>query len=228
MDNKKILGEFKIFNRLSEDSLNRFAEKMEILEIDGQRQIFEQNETPQYIHGLLEGRVKYVKYMESGKSLIFGLCEPGQIMAEAPLIGGFSYPTTAITMHPSKLFRIPRGILIAEIRQNAELGLYLLNMLSKRVVYLAEKLSQMATNTVEQRIVQVLLDLAEAHGTITGDEARFNIDLSRMELSELIGASIETTIRAMSLLKKKNVIDFNRKNIFIPDLHDLKDLLTAI
>ncbi len=228
MDKKTVLGGFQIFSKLSEESLRRFADEMEIIDIGEHQQVFEQNETPQYIHGLLEGRVKYVKYTESGKSLIFGLCDPGQIMAEAPLIGGTNYPTTAITMHPSKLFRIPRKILINEIRQNAELGLYLLNMLSQRVVYLAEKLSQMATHTVEQRIVQILLDLALAHGANAGKGTRFNIDLSRMELSELIGASIETTIRAMSLLKKKNVIDFDRKNILIPDLQDLKNLLTTI
>ena len=200
---------------------------MEILEIKEQQQIFKQDETPRFIHGMIEGRSKYVKYTESGKSLIFGICEAGQIMAESPVIGGSNYPTTAITMRPSRLFRIPRDILISEIRQNADLGFYLLNLLSKRVVYLAEKLSQMATSTVEQRIVQILLDIASVRGTQLGKETRFNIDLTRMELSELIGASIETTIRALSLLKKKGIIDFNRKNIIIPDLRELKIILTG-
>ncbi|PCI29444.1 MAG: hypothetical protein COB67_04095 [SAR324 cluster bacterium] len=221
-----ILLRFKMFQSLPKEMVDCLAPKLETFSVEAQQNIFEQNESPQYLHGLLEGRIKYVKYTESGKSLIFGMCEPGHMMAEAPVIGGFPYPTTAVTMRPSVLFRLPRKTLISEIHKNAELGLALLNMMSRRVVYLAEKLSQMATNTVEQRIVQVLLDLSQTYANQSGTTAEFNIDLSRMELSELVGASIETTIRAMSLLKKKKIIDFNRKNIIIPDLQKLRYLLS--
>ncbi|MBF0276289.1 MAG: Crp/Fnr family transcriptional regulator [SAR324 cluster bacterium] len=222
-----VLLDFKSLKKFPNHILDELNEHVELQTFERRDTVFHQGDMPNYLYGVVQGRIKMVHSTEYGKELLFAVHDPGQIVAEAPAIGGFLYPASAVTMTSSTLFKLERNTLISMIKRHPELGLHLLEFLGQRVIYFAEKLTQMAAMTVHQRIAKVLLDFIDQYGTTQGNRARLNIAITRQELADLVGTSIETAIRSMSLFKKQKILDYDQHQIIIEDKARLSKTLTS-
>ena len=68
----------------------------------------------------------------------------------------------------------------------------------------------------------VLLFLEETFSTT--EDGYIDIQLSREEISSIIGTATESAIRLLSELKKEKIINFKGKNIKIIDFKKLKNI----
>lgn len=104
------------------------------------------------------------------------------------------------------------------LEKNSQLCLNIVNQLSRQLVGLYEIISNVKHKSIVTRLSYILLTIAEKFYK-TDDE--FKLDLSRQDLADLIGSSRENTVRALTQLKQKKVIDLSGKNIKILDKIEL-------
>jgi CRP-like cAMP-binding protein len=76
---------------------------------------------------------------------------------------------------------------------------------------------------VRRRLILALLILQEQY-RISGSPPG-EITMTRTELSEYVGASLETVVRALNSLKKKNLVEIHGRLIALTDLKGLVDIL---
>ena len=87
---------------------------------------------------------------------------------------------------------------------------------------LERKLELLVFKDARTRIVEFLKDAAEWKGKKVGFETLIQTNLTHKDIASLTGTSRQTVTTILNQLKEKNLINFNRKQILIRDLENLR------
>ena len=79
------------------------------------------------------------------------------------------------------------------------------------------------SNDAVDRTVQVLLTLAQGHGTKTDQGIQICVNITRQDLASFVGTTRETISRTLARLANANIIDITGKNIVITDIEGLRN-----
>ena len=93
--------------------------------------------------------------------------------------------------------------------------------LTVRLMMLNKRLADM-TGSAESRAARLFLTLAERMGRKTPEGTVIPLALSRQELADLLGTTLETAIRLMSRWQKEGVVITNAEGFVIPDVNALQ------
>ena len=92
-----------------------------------------------------------------------------------------------------------------------------LGSLSLRLVQLTTRLEELSGGRIESRFARLFLKLADQMGVPSSEGVRIPLALSRQELADLLGTTIETTIRTMSRWGKEDVLRTDKDGFVIVD-----------
>jgi len=74
------------------------------------------------------------------------------------------------------------------------------------------------TGSAESRAARLFVTLAERMGKRRDGGVFVPLSLSRQELADLLGTTLETAIRLMSRWQKENVVITEKDGFYIPDM----------
>ena len=77
-------------------------------------------------------------------------------------------------------------------------------------------IKSLAVDRVEQRIAQILLKLADKVGISEKGGIMINLPLTRQDLADMAGTTVETAIRVMSRFTKSKIIKTGRRQNLSP------------
>src|SRR5690606_13181926 len=84
------------------------------------------------------------------------------------------------------------------LQRYPQVSLALLEIVSSRLREAREVIHQLSASPVESRLAATLLKLADKLGEKRGDEVLIQLPLSRQDLADMTGATVETASRVMS------------------------------
>ena len=96
--------------------------------------------------------------------------------------------------------------------------------LTQRLVELTNRLTELSGGRVEARIARLFLKLGENMGRAGRDGMVIPMPLSRQELADLTGTTIETCIRIMSRWGKEEIVRTEKDGFVILDRATLEEL----
>ena len=82
-------------------------------------------------------------------------------------------------------------------------------------------IKSMAVERVERRIARILLKLAATTGSSSEEGIVIELSLTRQDIAEMVGTTVETAIRTMSKFRKKGLVQTKRGRVVILDPHQL-------
>lgn len=164
--------------------------------------IFFEGDKATFLPIVLSGTVKMVKYPEVGKEVILGLFHSGEAFAIPPAMDGKRFPATAIATDKSEVLLIPRDRFLELMQSSYEFSAAITSRMCGILRHQVETIQILATPSAEQRIAAALLRLAGEDG---GDRV-IEIAYRRKDIAEMTGLSLETTIRGVRRLAKKNCL----------------------
>jgi CRP/FNR family transcriptional regulator len=98
--------------------------------------------------------------------------------------------------------------------------------LGERVREFSDTLKNIALERVESRIAALLIKLAEKTGEKTAAGAiEIKMRLTKQDIAEMVGTTVETTIRVMSRFRKSGYLKDVEGKIVIMDLAALKSIV---
>ncbi len=226
MDISKNLIRIPLFSSLSEDEIAEIRRCMEIRAFKKRETIFSEGDPPSRFFVLISGKVKITKMSHEGKEIIIELISKGDFFGGFAVLKGFPYPANAVAMEDSSVLRIGRPDLLRIIERFPNIMYQITAHLSERVREFPDTLKNIALERVESRISSLLLKLAEKTGkkTATG-ETEIDMKLTKQDIAEMVGTTVETSIRVMSRLTKAGLIKNTGGRIII---RDRKGLLAAV
>jgi CRP-like cAMP-binding protein len=89
--------------------------------------------------------------------------------------------------------------------------------LTHRLVELTNRLTELSGGRVEARLARFLLKLADDIGQPRDDGTFIPLALSRQEIGDMIGTTIETSIRIMSRWGKQDIVRTEKDGFVVVD-----------
>lgn len=166
------------------------------------------------------GTVKIVKATPT-RSVILRIVGAGSPVGIVAAWEGRPYPGTAVAIEPSTIVHVPERVFFTLTDRHPEILRQLLQMMMKRQVQLGQRVSEM-TGPVETRVAQALLDLVVSSGSAEGNTASIALALTRQEIADLAGTTVETAIRIMSRWNKEGLVLTEGDGFVIPDVERLR------
>lgn len=155
---------------------------------------------------VIEGRVKVSKATPAGKEIILEIFGAGDALGAMAVYESLRFPASATTLEPTTCLRVARKDFFQLLEQHPALVRALLSGLSLRLAELTRRLAEMTGGTVEARFARLFLKLADQIGRHERGGVFLPMALSRQELADLTGTTIETCIRIMSRWQKEEVV----------------------
>ncbi|HEX9160256.1 MAG TPA: Crp/Fnr family transcriptional regulator [Thermoanaerobaculia bacterium] len=187
--------------------------------------IFREGEPADRIYFVYLGRVKVVK-SAGDRDVIIELLGPGEPVGAVAVFEQRPFPASAITLEPSSIVSIPEREFFALLERRPEMMRPLLAGLTYRLMMVNKRLADM-TGSAEQRAARLFMTLADRVGLSKGSEVIIPLPLSRQEIADLIGTTLETAIRLMSRWQKDAIVLTEKSGFRIPDPAGLRRILAA-
>lgn len=166
------------------------------------------------------GTIKIVKSTPT-RSVILRIVGAGSPIGIVAAWEGRPYPGSAIAIAPSTIVHVPEREFFTLTDRHPEILRQLLRLMMDRQVQLGQRVSEM-TGPVETRVAQALLDLVVSLGSVEGHGASISLALTRQEIADLAGTTVETAIRIMSRWGKEGLVLTEGDGFVIPDLARLR------
>jgi CRP-like cAMP-binding protein len=198
------LKNFRLFQGLSDQIVLDLCETGEVKVHQHKQQLFTYGE-PAYNFGIvLSGAYKLSRISHSGEESVIHFSSPGDVIAalvmpqEKPI-----YPVTVKAMGPSRVLLIHRDTYIQSWLKNPELIIRVQSLLSTRMSrFQNQKIMQRAP--LQSKIAALLLQLV-AKDTVE-KELEIPLPLTRKEIADTLGVTVESVIRVMSDWVKKGYV----------------------
>ena len=171
--------------------------------------LFWEGDAPDSLYIITAGRIKAVKHSSTGKEFIVAFLGIGEILGEVAVFQNLPYPASAEAAKATTVLAIRREGFLKFLESNPEVSMRIISVLGARLREAQERLKDIASERVEQRLARMLLMLADRLGA--------TLPFTRQEIADMAGTTTETTIRVMGRLKEAGAINSVRGNVVIKD-----------
>lgn len=225
MDKPSSLRQIPILSVLKDRELKALTSGMSESRYDKGQYIFKEGDPAEYFHVLTTGTVKCVKSSSDGKQAVLKVLVPGDLFCcEAAVFDGKPHPGCALTMVPVTVLKIRKQVYFKVLRESPEAAIAIIKYLGRRLNEAQETTKTFAFERADQRIASLLVKLAERTGRDTEAGIVLNLRISRQDIADMTGLALETAIRTISKLSRKQLIAKSGRRLVIQDLKGLKAL----
>ena len=217
----KNLKKIELFKNLSEEELKELEPYLLSTKYKKKEDIFSEGDPPEWFYIVSKGKVKITKLSHEGKEIILEIVSPTDIFGGVAVIRGFPYPANAVAMEDSEVLKISRKNLMRLVDRFPNLMYCIALQLGDRMKSSYDSLKNIALERVEARIAALLLKLSNKIGVETDEGTVIDMRLTKQDVADMVGTTVETSIRTFSKFKKQGLVTDSDGKIIIKDMDGL-------
>ena len=186
--------------------------------------LFHEGDPSTAAYVITAGQVKRVKHSDVGKDIILEVVGPGALLGEMAALSDQPHDTSAQALDEVVAWRIGASDfrrLMSDGFAGPALAAVVIATLSRRLREAQDEIRGLAVERVERRIARTLLKLARTVGHRQGRTLVLNLTLTRQDIAEMTGTTVETAIRVMSQWRREGIADTVDSHIVLLDPHRL-------
>lgn len=176
------------------------------------------------LYVVARGKVKLSRHTLSGQDVVLDILASGDFFGSLTTLGDTHYPDTAQAQTDICVLGIDAQAFQSILLQHPAVALAVLQTTTQRLQAAHETIRQLSAYPVERRIAAVLLKLADKLGEPGPEGVLIQSPLTRQELADMTGTTLETASRVLSHFHKAGIIRSGRGWIAIAD----RDQLAAV
>ena len=175
--------------------------------------IFEEGTTPHNYYQIIVGEVKMCNFSDAGREFIQGFFHDGQSFGEPPLFLNRAYPANALAITNCELYVVPKISFLKLISENNQVSLNVIEYLAQRLHYKSVMAAEISSQEPEHRLLK-LIDYSIKFFKVERENDGFPVNFTRQKMADLTGLRVETVIRAVKSLEKKNEIKIINRKVY--------------
>lgn len=175
--------------------------------------LFRERDPDELLFVLRRGLVKLTCSLPDGREQILGLRVAGQLLGFEAL-RDHRHPHTAETLTDVELCSIRPRDMLHVLERNPESAMRVIDGLNHELQRAQALIRDLGLKSASERVASFLLSLGHAHES---REDVLTVPLSRLEIAELLGLTIETVSRNITRLAREGLIQVGRGSIRIVD-----------
>jgi CRP/FNR family transcriptional regulator len=100
--------------------------------------------------------------------------------------------------------------------------------MSREITEDQQLITLLSKNTAEERIAALMLSISSRNARRKLSSTRFRLPMSRIDIGNYLGLTVETVSRVFSRLQKLDILEVSNKEITINDARGLQDIANVI
>ena len=224
---EEVFRQTTLFRRLSPDDQERMAAVSHVREFERGERVFSEGDPSDFFVTIVSGRVKVFKSTPAGKEIIIEIFGTGDPLGAVAAYEGRPFPASAMALEATTCLLISRHEFLALLEASPTITRGVLLGLTHRLVELTRRLSELTGGRVESRFARLFLKLADQMGRADRGGTFIPMPLSRQELADLAGTTIETAIRIMSRWGKEDVLLTEKDGFVVVNREELEVLAAS-
>jgi CRP-like cAMP-binding protein len=212
MASKSFLSTLEVFKNVPLSQWPEVEKKMVEKRYQKGQTLFLEGDPADFVWFIKEGHVKAVIHSSNGKDLTLCMVGGGSMFGTCCCFGGGHHPCHTVAETDATVVTYPMPDFLTLLEKNPDLSKAVVTQLSQRLRQ-AKDMQTFDQEPVEKRILHVLVNLVAEFGN--------TIPLTRREIAEMTGTTVETCIRTFSALEKAGLVSGSRGKITIKDVQGL-------
>lgn len=224
---RRVLADTPFFTSLSLAEIDGIAQAFRQVHYEAGTPIQRAGEPAERLSIVAAGMVRLVRPTPDGQDVLLEIRHPGEFFGSLAMLGDAAYGED-VTAHT---FCCILHASAADFRRLLEryptAAMATLTYVAGRLRDAHETIEQLSARPIEQRIARALLRLVERTGRERDGDTLIDMPLSRQDLADMTGATVETASRVVSDLRRRKILATGRGWIAIVDRDALADLADA-
>jgi CRP/FNR family transcriptional regulator len=213
---------YSVCGAIADDDLGPLAALAVVTEVDAGRTFIEEGDSAESFFNVTSGTAKLYKLLPDGRRQITGFAGPGHFLG---LAVSSIYAFSAEAIDPVRFCRFSRPKLRKLLIDFPKLEQRLLEVAANELVAAQEQMLLLGRKTARERLASFLL-MQTGQGTSCGGRGeRITLPMTRGDIADYLGLTIETVSRTLSRLRAEQMIDIpNTSDVVILNCAALENL----
>ncbi|MBP7242566.1 Crp/Fnr family transcriptional regulator [Amaricoccus sp.] len=169
---------------------------------------------------LLDGFIRVVRTTREGDQVIALHIPPGQLFGIAPALGRDTYPATAVAASESIALGWPIRLWF-EFAKYDGFSTETYRTVGARLGEIHARVTELATQAVEQRVASALLRMANQSGRKTEAGIEIVFPITRSDIADMTGTTVHTVSRLLSAWERAGIVASARRRVVVTAPHRL-------
>ena len=222
-----ILKKTPLFASLTDVEMQALAAHTTRKRFQKDEQLFAEGDPCKGLYLVAGGKIRIFKLSPSGREQILAVEGPGSSFAELPVFDGGNYPAAAASLEDTEVMFISRKDFQNFCREHPDVALKVIAVVGSRLRRLVGIIEELSFTTVRQRLIALILRLAQESGTPSKEGIRVELTKSHQDLAAELGTVRELVSRNLSRLEAEGFLDVEGRKIVVKDLPGLRREQTA-
>ena len=162
-------------------------------------EIYGEGEPPEYVYRVVSGAVRICKLLDDGRRLVTAFQMPGQIFG---LEAGGTHSFSAEAIADSTIIVVKRNTILALAARDADIANQLWTLTARELRRVQDHMLILGCMGAKEKVAAFLLELAKR----CPDSNEIKLPMSRQDIADYLGLTIETVSRTMTQLENDAAI----------------------
>ena len=196
-------GDGRAVELLSAAEQDALMQVSELVEMPRNSLIYSEREASRFVYNIVAGVAETYRLEPEGEKCVTAFLFPHDLIG---LSADGSYVSTAKALTPLSVFRIPISSLKAILERDPRLDLGLLCKLCHELRHSQYHAIMVSKRDASVRVARFLLWIQQANFDQVGDRSAIILPMSRQEIADYVGLSIEAVSRGLHFLEGEGVV----------------------
>lgn len=203
------------------DKLNRIVQRGKPLKKG--EYLYRANDAFDAVFAIRSGAVKAISVSEKGDEQITGFYLPGEVVGMDGLADNI-YTNSVIALETSSVCEIPFHRLEELSVQVPTLQRHFLQLMSREITQDQQLIALLSRGSAETKVATLLLSISSSNSRRNLSANVFILPMSRIDIGNFLGLTIETVSRIFTRLQKNKLITVDKREVSINDLAALRNI----
>ncbi len=213
---RSFLATTEVFKSVPAEALREIERRVVEKKFPKGASLFLEGDPAQYVWFVKEGHVKAVINAPNGRCQALCMVGPQNMFGACCSLSGGAYTCNGVAETDVTVVSFPLSDFLALMGRYPQISLAVVAHVSKRLRH-SKDMQSFEQESVEKRILHILAEMVGEFGN--------TIPLTRREIAEMAGTTVETSIRTFSKLEGKGLVSTVRGKITVKNLQALEESL---
>lgn len=210
------LYDIPLFSGLRKESFHTICNACSKQVIKKGEPLFFQGDRADTVYIVKEGSFKLVHTTEEGNETIIEIACAGDILGETALFHKNPEQTaSSVALEEARVCSIDQKTFETIIKSDPDFAWQMIENLSNRLYSIREQLTESNTKSAYEKVLNLLMRLANEHGEVCPQGLLINIPLTQQEIASMVGISRVMASQVLQQLTEKQYLCKNKKNYII-------------
>lgn len=210
-----------LFERLTPEQISRLESRSKSKKFARGSMLYLPADRSESVLLLVSGRVKIYHITSEGKQALLAIVDPGEIFGELAIFESGYREEFAEAMEATTAVLIPRDEIVQLMEEHPNVSVGVTRLMGLRRQKVERRLKSLLFRSNRERLIHLLLELAEKYGKTTPEGVLIGIKLSHQDLANIIGSTRETVTVLLGELQTEGNLIIKRRQIILKRLEHL-------